>query len=226
MNVVLASAFRDSSASYIARYFTQAVSLRDALAPRHTLRLRLVEGDSQNDTRGMLTKSAALRHFDLDLGTCNHGGPWFGSTEAPERMVALSKVASTIFDGIRASDDVVVYVESDLIWSATAIGHLIGAIAPGRDIVAPLVMAGAAFYDIWGYRADGVRFSPFPPYHHRLRLDGLTEVDSVGSCFAMAATVPLSGVRCASGALVEFCQNARRSGFRIFVDARERISHP
>jgi len=226
MKVVLASAFRESSAAYIARYFTQAMSLRDTLAPRHSLRLRLVEGDSQNDTRGMLQKSAALRHFDLDLGTCNHGGPWFGSTEAPERMAALSKVGDVMMDGILSSDDVVVYVESDLVWTAATLARLIGQVSEGRDIIAPLVMAGPSFYDIWGYRADGVRFSPFPPYHHRLRLDDLTEVDSVGSCFAMAAAVPLSGVRFGTGALVEFCANARTAGFRIFVDARERISHP
>jgi hypothetical protein len=93
------------------------------------------------------------------------------------------------------------------------------------DVVSPLVFAGEAFYDIWAFRKSGIRFGPFYPFHHELVLDGLTEVDSVGSCLVMRAAVARA-VRMSDGALVEFCNNARSRGYRVWVDAREQIRHP
>jgi hypothetical protein len=205
---------------------TQAAALRAELDARgHALRVRAVEGDSRNGTVGYLRAHAAASGLSLDLATHNHGGPWFGSTEAPERMLALSGVANAVLDGVSAEDDALVYVESDLLWAPSVMTNLLAQLGPGRDVIAPLVFAGEAFYDIWGFRASGQRFGPFPPYYEGLRLDEPTEVESVGSCLVMRGDVARS-VRMESGALVEFCANARRAGFRVYCDARERIHHP
>lgn len=225
MNVVLGSAFRNSARPHVARYMAQAAALRDALGPAHGFRVRAVEGDSTNDTPGLLRAEAAMRLVPLDLATCAHGGPVFGSTEDPARMAALSGVGNAILDGVTDRDDVLVYVESDLIWQPTTMLRLAAQLGPGRDVMAPMPFAGDHFYDVWAFRVNGTRFGPFAPYYHQLRLDQPTPVDSVGSCLVMRAEVARR-VRMTDGAIVQFCANARAQGYQIFCDARERVSHP
>jgi hypothetical protein len=225
VNVAIGSLWRNSE-TRVGRYFGQVASLRDRLAAQgDCLRVVAVEGDSTDATRRLLTDWAHSTGIALHLATLNHGGPEFGSVEDGARMRALSKVANALLDEVISDDDVFVYVESDLLWSSDVIMRLIDRLAPGRDVIAPLPMAGAHFYDIWAFRVNGSRFSPFPPFYPGLRLDELTPVDSVGSCLVMRAEVART-VRMQDGALVQFCANARQAGFGIFCDGRERIDHP
>lgn len=224
MNVVLGSAFRNAGKHQVARYMSQAAELRNVLNG-HTFRVRAVEGDSVDDTAEQLRAEAATRNLTLDLAIRNHGGPVYYSTEQPERMAALSMVGNGILEGVNDQDDVLVYVESDLIWQADTMVRLMNQLGIGRDVIAPMPFAGSAFYDIWAFRVNGTRFGPFAPFYSKLRLDQPTPVDSVGSCLVMKAEVARQ-VRMTTGALVEFCANARGVGFKIFCDARERIQHP
>jgi len=154
----------------------------------------------------------------------SHGRPEFGSTEAPERFEHLSRVGNTILENIPHDIDVVVYVESDLIWDADTILRLMEKLTREIDIISPLVFAGEAFYDIYAFRKGGKRFSPFPPYHPKLK--GLTEVDSVGSCLVMKGDV-VRKVRIPPGqVLVGFCNAARKAGFRVWADPSEIVRHP
>lgn len=195
------------------------------------MRAVAVEGDSTDSTARDLKRGVQTRDLDLTVYTHNHGGPVWGSTENPARLAALSGVANKILDGVRESDDVLLYVESDLIWTPESIYQLIGYLdeLKGVDVVAPLVFAGRHFYDVWAFRGlDGNRFSPFPPYHADLTetTSDCTFVSSVGSCLVMSERVARQVRICNGQALVGWCEEARRLGYGIVVAPNVRVEHP
>jgi hypothetical protein len=201
-------------------------ALRKHAGPEHTVRVIAVEGDSLDTTR-----EALARFPNVDLITCNHGQREFGSTEDHDRLAALSMVGNTIFDSVRPSDDVLVYVEADLVWDPHTVGSLID-IADRRDdefdVVAPLITGdNGIFYDVWGFRGlDGKRFSPFAPYHDDLKPGRLCEVSSAGSCLVMGLP-PAYHARIQNDyCLVGWCENARSMGFRIGVHTGFTVVHP
>lgn len=242
MNIVLGSAFRNSFGTQIDRWAKQCRALQDLLySPRRRaalglgiddpLRFRVVavEGDSTDRTRWQLHQDCKRQGLDLDLRVCNHGCRVFGSTEEQDRLTALSQVGNAILSGVNEHDDVMVYIESDLLWSPETIIRLISLVLEGYGVIAPLIFAGENFYDIFVYRGlDGNRFGPFPPYHPHLSLSETlpVEVASAGSCLVMRGEVAR---RCRirdNMALLGFCVDVRGKGYRIFVDKRERIYHP
>jgi hypothetical protein len=219
MRVAVGSAHRNSSGRTLV-YLRQVAELRDKLAQSGVdLRVIAVEGDSRDDTRGVLLAGAEKRGLELDLVTCDHGGPEFGSTEAPERMRALSKVGNAILDSVREDDAALFYVESDLIWDADTAERLIWLAinhASRFDVFAPMVMAGTAFYDIWGFRGlDGRRFSSLTPFYPGLLESEFFEVGSAGSCLAIPGTVARKARIRDENCLVGWCADARRFGYRI-----------
>lgn len=242
MNVALGSAFRNS-AWRLDCWFAQARQLRDGLrALEHSLELIMVWGDCADATPGLLKQKAHALGVPWQAPERSHGGPVYASTEAADRMAALSYVGDGIVGAVGAGVDALLYVESDLRWTAATMLALLddlrrpsvshptdapGAVSYHVDVCAPLVFAGPHFYDVWGHRGlDGSRFSPFPPYHATLRHDGaLTEVSSVGSCLAMRGEVARR-CRMNGGCLVGFCADARAKGYRVWVDAQLRVDHP
>lgn len=228
MNIIIGSAFRNST-RYLMRYLNQVVGLAHHAGPSHSIRVIAVEGDSQDGTHQALAMNSAIRSVKLEVVKCEHGLPWFGSTEETSRMVALSKVGNAIFEAVRPDDDVLVYVESDLIWDAHTIGSLIDFAMRqegGFDVFAPLVFAGPHFYDIWGFRAvNGDRFSPFPPYY--IGLDGVPcEIGSAGSCLVMRGEVARKCRIRNDYCLVGWCEDARANGYRIAVHPGFKVNHP
>ena len=225
MRVVIGSAFRNSAGRQITRWMDQVCAARSYFKS-DIVRAIAVEGDSTDGTRRQLVSAAANKGLQLDLRTYNHGGPTYGSVESDSRMAALSMVGNEILRGVTPADDILIYVESDLIWDPRTISKLIGHVRRGVcDVVAPLIFAGDHFYDVWAFRKDGARFSPFPPYHSGLDPYNLTDVDSAGSCLVMTGLAART-VRMSRGALVEWCNNARGLGFTIKVDPTSRITHP
>jgi hypothetical protein len=89
----------------------------------------------------------------------------------------------------------------------------------GADVVAPLVMAGEAFYDIWGFRwLDGTRWSPFEHQTLNTRFPtDLIEVGSAGSCLVMRAGVARECRIRNDYCLVGWCEDARAHGYSICV---------
>lgn len=86
MNIVIVSAFRDSSDKYIFRYLNQVKELSHHAGDKHTVRVSAIEGDSRDDTRGRLLSAASSPYFrGLDLTVITHhtGKKRFGSTEEP-----------------------------------------------------------------------------------------------------------------------------------------------
>ena len=236
MRVAIGSAFRNSAGFHCNRYFQQVNELREQLRDRgDTLRVIAVEGDSVDDTRFELMRWAEYLTLSVNIVTRNHGKRVFGSTEEPERMAALSYVGNGILESVYETDDVLVYVESDLKWRPEPIIRLIDRLGTSTecgddvrriDVIAPLIFAGEAFYDIWAFRKNGHRFGPFKPYHGELDATRPTPVDSAGSCLVMRGEVARKCRIIDNEALVGFCRDVWNKGFTVFADARERIQHP
>lgn len=227
MNVALLSFFRNAAGGQVQRYMTQAAGLRDAMAARGWhLRLISVYGDSQDATGDRLLVEAERHRLACTRVRRDHGGPVFGSTEHPARLAALSYVGNGGLEAILPQDDAVFYVESDLLWQPSTVLALLDELKPGLDVVAPLVFAGELFYDVFVFRKNGQRFSPFHPYHGELNLHGLTPVDSVGSAFVMRGDVGRSCRIRNNDVLLGFCADAWANGFTVNVDARQAVHHP
>lgn len=242
MNIVIVSSFRNMSGR-INRYFQRAHALLEHVRQAsgdHNVRVVAVEGDSFDETELELAHMAELWLVPVDVVKHEHGKRVFGSTEDAERLEALTGVMKAGLQRVNharpkkdtPADDVMLYVESDLLWKPHQVGSIIDIAFERRedfDIVAPLTFAGSAFYDIWGYVGlDGERFSPFAPYHSDLDRDGISEVKSVGSCFAMRAeAVAKVGTKFTGKlALRSFCEAARRKKLRIGVASLFRVDHP
>lgn len=179
--ILLASMFRNA-APHVDRYFSQVESLRENL----DVQLVLAEGDSSDDTYALVEK-----HLDPHdtLLKVDHGGRHYGSVDHPQRWTDIAKVATAIIAEAAPrlkSAEAFIWVESDLLWNAEGMTALL------RDVqsvpaIAPMILDAhqPRFYDVWGYRKNGVRFTPQPPY---AALDGITTIDSCGSCFVLAPT--------------------------------------
>lgn len=214
MNIVIGSAFRNSS-GYLSRYLRQVMSLAAHAGPSHSVRVIAAEGDSTDLTREILLQTLPVGSTVVNV---SHGQRWFGSTEELDRMQAMSAVGNAIFSAVNETDDVLVYVESDLIWDVHTIGTFID-LAMRRqdefDVFSPMTFAGDAFYDIWGFRKNGERFVGCPPYHIALTMGQLCEMDSVGSCLVMRAKVARECRINDGNCLVGWCGDARSKGYRI-----------
>lgn len=226
MKIVLGSAFRNSAGRQIDNYLVQANALRNVLAARgDSLFVVAAEGDSTDRTRAELDRLlTVIPGVRVD---CSHGGPVFGSTEDPARFRALAGVGNAILSNVPADADVLVYVESDLLWRAEEILSLITALSPEIHVIAPMIWAGAAFYDVFAFRGmDGERFSPFSPYHSSLGEGDFHEISSAGSCLVMWADVARACRVPPEDGLVGFCRDARSRGFRIWLDRAGNVRHP
>jgi hypothetical protein len=229
VNIAVGSAFRNNSGYYLKRYIAQLRDLKDMAEIRgDSLRWIAVEGDSFDGTRSEIVELGRHVKIPTALVSRDHGGPVFQSTEEAARMKALSYVGNGILESVLESDDVLVYVESDLLWSSRAIFRLVDSLKEENvDVISPLVFAGKNFYDVWGFRGlDGERFAPFYPYHSDLDFTRLTEVSSVGSCLVMRGIVARTARIRNNGALVGFCEDVRSLGFHIWVDSVVRVDHP
>jgi hypothetical protein len=226
-SLAILSFFRNSAASGQAqRFMRQAALLRDAWGG--PVRVIAVWGDCADATPHVLMRQAEEHGLALQLHEHSHGGPVFGSTEAPARLIALSRLGNAGLELVRETDDLVLYVESDLIWTANTIAALAAHVLAGEtQVCAPLIFAGEAFYDIWAFRKNGHRFGPFYPFHGELRHDGqLTDVDSAGSCLLMRGEVARACRMAEGSCLVGLCADAWAKGFRVAVDASLRVVHP
>lgn len=236
MNVAILSLFRNAERTgQVARFMAQAAAMRDDFVSRgDRVRVIAVWGDCVDRTEQALIDAALDHNMALTLVEHTHGGPEFGSTEAPARLVALSAVINAGLEAVRNQDDAVFYVESDLVWEPATVRGLLASLREGAaDLIAPLVYAGTdgngrpVFYDVFCYRKNGERFGPFHPYHGELDHGGaLTPVDCVGSAFVMSGMV---GRDCRIGnaqALMGLCADAWAKGYRVAVDAQMSVVHP
>ena len=227
MRVALLSYFRDSTAT-LSRYFAQAAELRTAMESRgHTLTLVLVEGDSTDGTWQALKRMAPA---GSDLSQCHHGGRRYGSHVHPERFRQLAQIGNHGLSRIPTNADVGAIVESDLIWSGDRLMQLINRLDTVPS-VAPMVILQRegwpeqSFYDVFAYRKDGVHFHHRPPYHASLGGQGLTQLDSAGSCIVMRGDSARQ-VRYTQGeVIVGLCRQIYDIGGSLWLDPTVAIYH-
>lgn len=237
MSVVICSIFRDSE-SYLDRYCGQVASLVGWLAGgRVSTHLIWVEGDSSDNTYGILQQRGGFlsgiagmynTRCDLTLLKHDHGGPKFGSVEDDIRWRNISAVCNTGLAAVREQDTSVIYVESDLIWSRETMLELLDDLNT-VEAVAPMCFhqPTGLFYDTWGHRKDGVRFSQHPPYHPGIQNLGLTRINSAGSCIAMQGDVAR---KCRFNppelGIVGLGMDMLRAGKQLWLDPRQSVYHP
>ena len=225
MNVVICSAFRNST-GYIDRYFAQVDALSTALAKRGDhLSLILGYGDSDDGTGEHLFEAATLS-IGARLIDVSHGGPVFASVVDAQRFKQLAYVGNRILANVPSDADVVIWIESDLIWKPETLARLIYHKLP---VVAPMVYErrSGGFYDTWGFVKNGLNFTKHYPYHRSLLgVIGIAEVDSVGSCVVMRGDVAKGLVIPEADLLVGACRELRNNGYTIWLDSSLEVLHP
>lgn len=232
MLITLASIFRDSM-SYLDRYFGQADNLfRLLFNEGHGMTLVLVEGDSVDETWEALQDRVHQR-FHSTRGVAlkyDHGGQKFGSVDNPTRWSQISQVCNRALESVPLYSQAVIYVESDLIWEPGVMLALLGHLKKVPAVAPMCFHREGFFYDTWGHRKDGQAFRSSPPYHPALlsvQPGELVPIDSAGSCIVMRGEVartarfdpPEEGI-------VGFCQNMALNGFQLYLDPKQRVTHP
>jgi hypothetical protein len=224
VNVTIISAFRNSVA-YIPRYFDQMGALAKALAARGDwLHLILGYGDSTDGTGEMLFEESQFSMSAM-LVEVSHGGEIYGSIEHPQRFKQLAYVGNRLLDLVPPQADVVGIVESDLRWQPETMVQLIDHLAE-VPAVAPMIMDGPnSFYDSWGFRRDGVRFTKTPPYYPGLN-GQLFQVDSAGSVLFVRGDLARKARLSDGEAIIGFCDNINQAGGSIWLDPTQAVQHP
>jgi hypothetical protein len=227
MNITLCSAFRNSE-SYLDRYLRQASSLDVALARRmDSLNFILGEGDSTDSTADRL--EYFLRGADGIAPDCSHGGSEFGSVEHPGRFKQLAYVANRIWMCIPDNSDVVLWVESDLIWDADTMVKLIDHTAT-YPAISPMVYLQRdewpldAFYDVFAFREGGRRFTHGKPYHACYDPVNPFRVDSAGSAMAIRGDIARR-ILWDEQVFVGACAQIYKLGGAVYVDPKLSVIH-
>jgi len=235
MNVTICSAFRNS-VGHLSRYFDQVEALQNLLANRGaTLHLVLGYGDSTDGTAEWLFDYCSYS-IGAHLINCHHNGPRWASVEHPDRFRQLAYVTNRIWSQIPLDADVAVILDGDLIWDAAT---LLALIDDTNDYaaVAPLVMHLPGyerygpghtpyFYDTFGFRRNGVRFTNRPPYHADLPGATMLQLDSAGGCIAMRGDLARSVRFPETDVIVGLCRMIYEAGGSVWLDCALRVYHP
>ena len=220
MKVAILSLFRDNSETYIEAYLRRVDEMRKWSG--YDVRVYAVEGDSQIQTHQWLCNYAdpdtlvVIKH--------NTGKPHYGSVVLPERLECLAETANAGMDLIADQRwaDYVMFLDSDLYPPRDLLTKLV---ERDRHCIAPLVMAGKAFYDIWAFRKlGGEHFSPFVDWLEDQ--PDVFEIESAGGAVLFKATAAYQGALLGSNAIVSLCRDIRQMGFKIFVDKTMTVYHP
>lgn len=191
------------------------------LAGDHNFRAYAVEGDSQIPALDYLKERAPTNVRVLKYDT---GKPRFGSVVDKVRFRALADTANAGVEAILEDDwaDLVAFIDSDIIYPSYIFDRLL---AHGKDITAPLVMAGGAFYDIWGFRTlNNKGFPPDPRwlYEHAAPI----QIGSAGAFVVFPMEGFRQGARFGDEAIVSLCKDMRELGYEIWCDPTIKVYHP
>lgn len=221
MTVCLLAPVRNAAAK-LAAYFIRVRQFKDLTG--WDVRVVLGEGDSTDPTRMNAVILAHDHGVPLDLLQVDHGGPMYGSTEEPERFRQLSMVQNALMNAVRATDDVAVYLEHDVVWEPAMLKALVE-LTDTYPVIAPMVLAEdrKRFYDVWAFRdPEGLRY---PPYFD-VEDPNPWEASSMGTCFAMQARVARKAVCLDEMSLVGLCAYIRKRGYTIHVAPHLSLYHP
>lgn len=228
LNITLCSSFRNSC-GYLNRYFAQVDALDTALHERGD-RLTFIWGEGDSTDATLATLKAACFRFRALVVDCTHGGPEFDSVIDAQRFRQLAHVGRSIWAAIPANADVVLWVESDLVWDSAILVALAYRLW-SYPVVAPAIVldragwAANTFYDTLCFRRHGINFGHRPPWHPDN--DGKTplQMDSVGSCVALRGYVA-RGLQFNDDTIwPDLCEQANASGNDVWFDPRLSVTH-
>lgn len=229
--VCVLTPFRNAR-KYLRLYFAQLVSLQDLLVRNgYSLRLVAAEGDSLDGTRERIVELSESFHTPLTMVDTTHGHMKWGSVEDPVRMKVMSDVMNKALDEVKESDSIVVWIMSDLEWSASDIFSLIKSAETENmncQIFAPVVYSlpnQSVFYDTWAFRGfNGQRFRSVYPWHPDLIGEGLHQISSAGTCLVMKGQIARD-CRATDQEAVSFCENSSYKGYSIAIDLGVSVVH-
>jgi hypothetical protein len=190
---------------------------------RHRLTSINVVCDGQGVTSGSLQEFARRdsRVRLITEVTSDHA-----VTSVEEKAVQWAAIANQVVEaGLQSDATHLLYLEPDLCFPLDLIDQLT---VRGKDIIAPIVWLGGAFYDSWGFRdLSGKNIQQVHGIHAEM---SPIELGSVGSCVLFRREVFDRGIRFRGpfeqGLLVGVCQDARQLGFTVWADPAVAIVHP
>jgi hypothetical protein len=196
--------------------------MQNQVVPLEEIQFLWLEGDSIDNTFEELQKIP----FDKYLYKFDRQQPLYGSDANVERLKHLSVLGNKLIELYKQipPTEFVCYIESDLqIITSNIFSRLMSL---DKDIASPMVWLGDNFYDIWGFiDKNGEAFSPKTPFSSTLQDQTVVEILSSGSCLMMKNEVFHSG-DFGTEAFRGFCSNARKKGYKIFVDRNASLRHP
>lgn len=217
--VCILTPFRNAR-RYLPLYFSQMAQLRDLLESEgYGMRIVAAEGDSLDGTRERIGQLASEYGLNVKIVDTTHGHMRWSSVEDPIRMKVMSDVMNKALNQVQESDDIVVWIMSDLQWHPSDLTEMIYEVGHNRDkILAPMIFLDqeqTVFYDTWAFRGiDGKRFTVEYPYHQFIgndikwhnTIDVCTRISSAGSCLVMSQDIARQG-RAYKEEAVSFCQS-------------------
>jgi hypothetical protein len=96
----------------------------------------------------------------------------------------------------------------------------LGVKTPKRMLIDPPI-----FYDTWGYRSGGTRFSNYEPFHECYQ-PGQFQLDSVGSVMLVQAEYIRRGARMNGNGCVGLCESVRNMGGQVWCDTTVPVVQP
>ena len=217
--VAIFSLFRDNAGPYINQYANRIRSLT-----YEDIIVYAVEGDSRD---GTLAQLKSLEDDSFRVVSHNTGIERYGSVVNQRRFDCLGATGNAVLDKIAEDGlaDEVLFLDSDLLYSPTLIDDLL---ATGKEMVAPMIMAGHSFYDIWAFRyeEDGEikNFSPDPAYP--MSFSEPFEIWSAGATVMMPASAIYNGARHNGEAIVSLCREVIKMGHKLYCDPNTIVYHP
>ena len=145
------------------------------------------------------------------------------------RMAKMAFLRNNLLEYCQDADYVFM-IDSDVVMFPSNLIELL--LLHKKDIVAPMVYIEGMdqFYDTFAFRLGGVRFDVAAPEHpfipSEVKGGGLVELTSVGTCYLMSGEVARAA-RYGDGDCeqVVFCEDARRKGYKVWVDSTVRVEH-
>lgn len=215
--IVVCSLFRDSE-SHVTRTFRERARW---LVDQSRLYHVCVEGDSVDDTFRALLRYQSETTLIIKR---NVNKPKWGSVINQERFRTLAGLWNVAVEAARRfKPDYYLILDSDISVAPDVIPRLLD---HNKAVIAPMLMipGDQQFWDVWAYRADGLGFRSFPPFHGRLLEPGLIRADSVGVPLVRADVIE-AGARFTDDEVVGFSREIIQRGFEIFISPTEKVYH-
>lgn len=159
-----------------------------------------------------------------------------------ERLARLSLAGSVLLEAaISMPCDAILWHESDLFTPPGVVSRLAavgGSAVGGWPVLAggpspgglptrhAMALESPVFYDTWGYRKDGVRFTNTAPHHDCVDPSRPFQLDSVGSVVLLDAEYIRRGARMNGNGLVGLCDGIRSLGGTVWCDPTVPVIQP